>query len=164
MTHVVLGIGSNIDRERNIRLALEGLKSLGTLEVSPIVESDPVGYESSSRFFNLVVGVETTYSQEALRLLCKALERQSGRHPEEPRFSPKTLDIDLLLWGDCITDIDDHPRLPHPDILRYAHVLCPLALLYPTAKHPVTGLSYQALWEEKQTSWSSLQQLPPPVY
>lgn len=164
MTHVVLAIGSNIDRERNIDLALRGLKPLGTLEVSPIVESDPVGYDSTSRFYNLVIGVETTYSQSALHALCKALERQSGRCPNEPRFSPKTLDIDLLLWGDLITDADSHPCFPHPDILRYAHVLCPLSLLYPTAKHPIIGASYQVLWENKKAALPTLQQLPPPIF
>lgn len=163
MTFVVLGIGSNIERELNIRGALEGLKALGHLDASPIVESAPVGYDSTSHFYNLVVGVETDQPLDTVRTLCKQLERQSGRHPDEPRFSPKTLDVDLLLWGDTVTSPPAHPTLPHPDILRYAHVLCPLALLYPSHTHPVTGTTYQALWKERQATLPPLTVLMPPI-
>lgn len=156
MTHVVLGIGSNIERETNIHIALKGLGALGPLEISPVVESAPVGYDSMSYFYNLVIGVETALSLDEVRMRCKELERQSGRRSDEPRFSPKTLDIDLLLWGDTVTTPTQRPTLPHPEILRYAHVLCPLALLYPSAIHPVTGTSYQALWAERCTTFPPL--------
>lgn len=157
MTLAVLGLGSNIDRERNIRFALDSLSAaLGNLARSPIVESDPVGYDSTSRFYNVVVGVETDLPMMDVRALCKRLELQSGRHPDEPRFSPKTLDIDLLLWGDTVTSDGQHPVLPHPDIVRFAHVLYPLALLYPAARHPGTGTSYESLWEQHRADFPAL--------
>ena len=164
MTLAVLGIGSNIQREHNVRFALNALQAaLGPLELSPIVESDPVGYDSSSRFYNMVVGVDTEWPIEDVRQLCKRLERQSGRRADEPRFSPKTLDIDLLLWGDTITPEGQRPALPHPDIERFAHVLCPLALLYPSARHPVIGTLYSQLWEQQQAHRLPLTVLSPPT-
>lgn len=162
MTHVVLGIGSNIERERNVHFALEALSVLGRLEVSPIVESDPVGYDSTSRFYNMVVGVDTFWTLADVRALCKRLERQSGRRVDEPRFSPKTLDIDLLLWGDAISETGQHPVLPHPDILRFGHVLRPLSLLYPARIHPVARTCYKELWEQHQRDFSPLTVLAPP--
>ncbi|BBG30818.1 2-amino-4-hydroxy-6-hydroxymethyldihydropteridine diphosphokinase [Zymobacter palmae] len=164
MTLAVLGIGSNIGREHNIRTALDALSTaLGPLALSPIVESDPVGYDSTSRFYNIVVGVETDQKFQEVKALCKRLERQSGRRTDEPRFSPKTLDIDVLLWGDEVTSGDQHPILPHPDIERFAHVLCPLALLYPDATHPVERVSYKALWEQRKADLPVLTVLPPSV-
>lgn len=164
MIHAVLGIGSNVDRESNIRFALDSLSAaFGPLELSPIVETDPVGYDSTSRFYNMVVGVATDREFMDVRALCKQLERQSGRHCDEPRFSPKTLDIDVLLWGDTVSEIGQSPVLPHPDILRFSHVLCPLSLLYPTAIHPVVGASYVDLWKQHQHDFSPLAILPPPV-
>lgn len=143
MTFAVLGLGSNVAREAHIAYALKGLAALGTLNASPVVESDPVGYDSSSRFHNLVVGLHTDYRFEAVKQLCKRLECDTGRLLDEPRFSPKTLDIDILLW-------QDGQHAPHPDILCYAHVLCPMALLYPDMKHPGTDQTYRALWEARR--------------
>lgn len=164
MTLVVLGIGSNVDREHNVHFALNALRTaLGPLALSPIVESDPVGYDSSSRFYNMVVGVDTEWAIEDVRQLCKRLEHQSGRRTDEPRFSPKTLDIDLLLWGETVTPEGQRPALPHPDIARFAHVLCPLALLYPSAQHPVSGTSYGELWQQQRAQLPPLTVLSPPI-
>ena len=160
MTQVVLGLGSNVSRRTHLRCALAGLKALGPLDISPIVESDPVGYSSASRFYNLVVGFHTNIAVEQVIQLCKRLEREAGRSPDEPRFSPKTLDVDILLWNDDAPPEALSRRLPHPDILQHAHVLCPLALLYPDHRHPTQGQTYQTLWEARRAAFPKVIILP----
>ncbi len=147
---VFLGIGSNIDKEMAIYKALTLLdKAFGTLQISPVFESEAIGFDGNN-FYNLVVSFETTLQLSQIIVIYKEIEDKSGRDRSGPKFSARTLDIDLLLYGD---EVFNQPIiLPREEILENAFVLWPLSLIAPTEKHPLTGKSYAEHWEnyEKQ--------------
>jgi 2-amino-4-hydroxy-6-hydroxymethyldihydropteridine diphosphokinase len=146
MPRVFVSIGSNVDREENIRGAVESLtRRFGPLNLSTVYETKSVGFEGED-FFNLVVGFDSSESIEAIRTELHRIEDMHGRKREGvSRFSARTLDLDLILYGDVV---DPAVNLPHPDILRYAFVLGPLAELAPNLAHPVKGVPYHTLWQQ----------------
>lgn len=148
MPLAVLGLGSNIAREHHLRRALAALETLAapqTLSVSPVVESVPVGFDDARHFYNLVVAFDTFLAPQALEAECKTIERANGRPSGPAKLVARTLDIDLLLWGDAVGRFGD-VDLPREDILRYAFVLHPLSLLLPDHRHPTDGRSFADLW------------------
>ncbi len=146
MVRIFLGLGSNIDRERNIVAGLDALSDLlGELELSPVYDSSAVGFDGES-FLNLVVAAETALPVGALARRLREIEFAHGREPGATRFSSRRLDIDILTYGD-LTRTTDGVELPRGEILENAFVLRPLADLAPTALHPVTGHSYASLWD-----------------
>ena len=147
MPRVYVSIGSNIDREHNVRGAVRELAArYGTLALSPVYESRAVGF-TGGNFYNLVAGFDTGEPVESVKETLDRIESQFGRTREENRFGARTLDLDLLLYGDTVRH-DDRVDLPHPDIRRYAFVLRPLADIAPDGRHPETGLVYVKMWEQ----------------
>ncbi len=147
MPRVYVSIGSNIDRERNIRGAVDELATqYGPLTLSPVYESRAVGF-TGENFYNLVAGFDSGESIEGIKETLTRIESRFGRTRRENRFSPRTLDLDLLLYGDVVRH-DQQVKLPHPDIQRYAFVLRPLADIAPDGRHPETGLDYKKMWEQ----------------
>lgn len=145
MTRVYVGIGSNIDRDTNIKGGIVALKKqFGDVIVSRIYESPAFGFEGDN-FYNLVAGFDTSYSLNELAEKLRAIEYSFGRKRLAKRFLPRTLDIDLLLFGNMVCH-DDQYDLPRDDILRYAFVLCPLAEIAGQERHPELGESYSELW------------------
>ena len=158
MPRVYVGIGSNISKEENICGAVRELKAhYGRLTLSPVYESKALGFEGEN-FFNLVAGFDSVDSIEHLKETLFKIESQLGRVRQENRFSSRTLDLDLLLYGDTVRH-DDKANLPHPDIQRYAFVLCPLADIAPEVRHPETGLTCARMWQQfdagKQELWKT---------
>ncbi len=144
VTQVYLGIGSNIDREESIRNGLAALKLLyGSLQTSPVYESEAFGFEGDD-FYNLVVGFETELGIDEIEKQLKEIELQSGRKKSDTSYSPRTLDIDLLLYGNLICDKHELPRV---DVVKYAFVLKPLCDLAPDLIHPVENKIMSELWE-----------------
>ncbi|MFC4260241.1 2-amino-4-hydroxy-6-hydroxymethyldihydropteridine diphosphokinase [Marinobacter lacisalsi] len=142
---VFIGVGSNVDRERHIRAGLDALtREFGELQVSPVYESEAVGFDGSP-FLNLVVGLRTGMTVADLSRCLKAIEVEHGRKVNARRFSPRTLDLDILTYGDL-----DRPRdgveIPREEILLNAFVLRPLADLAGDCRHPVDGRTYRELW------------------
>lgn len=159
MTAVYVSIGSNIDREKHIIAALDALSaSFGELSISPVYESESVGF-SGEPFLNLAVGFETTLSLADLSLLLRSIEHANGRQRGEARFSARTLDIDILTWGTACGVLDGI-RLPREEILQNAFVLLPMAELAPDAVHPESGKSYATLWSEYDQSRQKLWRVP----
>ncbi|MBL1142585.1 MAG: 2-amino-4-hydroxy-6-hydroxymethyldihydropteridine diphosphokinase [Proteobacteria bacterium] len=143
MTQVYLGIGSNIERETSIRDGLAALKSsYGQLQISPVYESKAYGFEGDD-FYNLVVSFETDIDIDGIEKQLKEIERQSGRRQSDSSYCPRTLDIDLLLFGDLVCDKHELPRV---DITEYAFVLKPLCDLAPDLLHPVEKKTMSELW------------------
>jgi 2-amino-4-hydroxy-6-hydroxymethyldihydropteridine diphosphokinase len=146
MPRAYVSVGSNIDREDNVRSGLAYLRErYGDLRVSPVYESEAVGFLGSP-FYNLVVGFD---AQDPLDDICKhllAIELQQGRRRGRHRFCPRTLDLDLLLYGHDVRR-NGRCRVPRPEILEHAFVLRPLADVAPTECHPELGLSFGELWE-----------------
>lgn len=155
MAKVYLGLGSNIDPERNLRIAIDELRArFGSLESSSVYRSKAVGFDGAD-FLNLVVGIETDASPEAIGAEIEAIHELVGRRRGKAKFSSRPLDIDLLLYDDLVRETPE-PRVPRPDILEYSFVLAPLAEIAPTLVHPVTGKCIEAHWREFERSTQPL--------
>lgn len=147
MTLAYLGLGSNIDRERNLRGGVARLReSFPGLRLSTVYESEAVGFNGAP-FLNLVAEIETELSVGELAALLRTIEKEHGRERGEKKFSSRTLDIDILTYGAETGEIEG-VSLPRDEILRYAFVLAPLAELAPETLHPTVGRSYRSLLEE----------------
>ena len=143
---VYISIGSNVDRARYVTAALDALDQwFGELTISPVYESEAVGFDGSP-FYNLVVGVDTALSVGELSRRFKQLEAENGRRRGAPKFSARTLDLDILTYGDQVGVIEG-VELPRGEILKNAFVLRPLADIAPALTHPVCGETYGALWQ-----------------
>ena len=146
MARVYISIGSNIDREQHILAALDALQScFSKLILSSVYESEAVGFDGSP-FYNLVVGIDTQQSVAELSASFKQLEADNGRRRDVPKFSGRTLDLDILTYDDQVGTIDG-VELPRGEILKNAFVLLPLAEIAPNELHPVLRKSYQELWD-----------------
>ena len=142
---VYVGAGSNIEPEKNLRLALAELAArYGELTCSSVYRTRAVGFEGAD-FLNMVVAFRTGQSPEAINAELEKIHDLAGRRRGEGRFSNRTLDLDLLLYGDRVSR-PPAPELPRPDVRRYAFVLAPLAELAPDLRHPETGETMRAIW------------------
>ena len=156
---VFLSLGSNIDREHNIRSGLNALaRVFAPLAISPVYESEAVGFDGDA-FYNLVVGLQTTLSVGELTACLKGIEKDHGRVRGEKKFSSRTLDIDILTYDDRVGEVDG-VQLPRDEILKHAFVLKPLVDLAPDALHPETQTSYQALLKAADFSGQDLWVVP----
>lgn len=145
MARVYIGVGSNVDRDHNIRAGVKVLRQqFGELVLSPVYESTSVGFDSDN-FLNLVVGFDTELELTVLAKQLREMEYKFGRNRKEPRFSPRTLDLDILLYDDVITN-EGYLQVPRGDIDKYAFVLRPLADIAAEMRHPLTGQRYSDLW------------------
>jgi len=145
MERVFLSVGSNVERDDNIPRGLVALaERFGPLAVSTIYECPAVGFDGDD-FYNLVVAFDSNEPVAEVYAAIHAIEDRFGRDRSAAKFSPRTLDIDLLLYGDRILR-DGRLILPRPEIDRVAFVLAPLAELASNRLHPVHGEPYTALW------------------
>jgi 2-amino-4-hydroxy-6-hydroxymethyldihydropteridine diphosphokinase len=146
MSRVWLSLGSNIDRERHIRGAVQALReTFGELIVSRVYESESVGFKGGA-FFNLVVGFDTERPPQELCRFFRTIEAAHGRERCGEKFASRTLDIDLLIYGDQ-TIKQGKVEIPREEITQYAFVLLPLAEVAGDERHPVLGMSYRELWQ-----------------
>ena len=145
MARVAVSIGSNLERERNVKDALTALgKTFGKLSRSPVYESAAYGFNGPP-FYNLVVVFETSLDVCAVREKIQAIENQQGREMGENRSGSRSLDLDLLLYDDAVFH-DQGLDVPRREIFEHAYVLKPLADLLPATPHPVTGESFADIW------------------
>lgn len=156
MPRVYLGLGSNIDRERHIRAAVRDLEErFGVLLISPVYESVAVGFEGD-HFYNLVVGLDTDLSVGELSVLMRAIEDANGRVRGGPKFSARTLDIDILTYGNACGEIEG-VQLPRDEVLKNAFVLRPLADIAGQDRHPETARPFAEHWDaydqQRQKLW-----------
>ena len=155
MTAIYLSLGSNVERHKKITAALDALADLfGELQVSSVYESESVGF-AGSHFFNLVVGADTDLSIAELSETLKRIEDNNGRKRNGPKFSPRTLDIDILTYGDFV-GVEAGVELPRAEITQNAFVLLPLAEIAPLTKHPQLQQTYQELWASYDQASQSL--------
>jgi len=146
MVTAYLSLGSNIDRYRHISAALDALTArFGGLVISPVYESEAVGFDGDN-FLNLVVGIETDLPVGGLSAELKRIEDENGRLRSGPKFSARTLDIDVLTV-DQLSGEHDGVLLPRDEVETNAFVLRPLADIAAGDIHPLTGLSYGAMWQ-----------------
>lgn len=146
MSSAYVSVGSNIDRVRSLRNGVEAMqRCFGKLILSSVYESDAEGFEGD-RFYNLVVRFNANDIDEVEQVLHR-IEMDNGRAREAEKFSSRTLDLDLLLFGDAVL-AGQGIYVPRKEITHYAFVLWPLAELAPELKHPISGKTYRQLWGE----------------
>ena len=142
MTTAYVGLGSNLgDRARLIE---EAAMLIGAARLSTVIETEPWGYENQPKFLNAVAEVETPLAARQLLDHLLDVERRLGRERVGAQWGPRTIDLDLLLYGD---ETIDEPGLvvPHPRLTERDFVLRPLAELVPSLKIPGNGTVQEAL-------------------
>jgi 2-amino-4-hydroxy-6-hydroxymethyldihydropteridine diphosphokinase len=136
MTLAYVGLGSNLgDRESLIRRAAE---QIGALRLSELRETEPWGYEKQPRFLNAVAEIETELPPRRLLDHLLDVEARLGRERVGPKWGPRTIDLDLLLYGDEVVD-EDGLTIPHPRLHERRFVLEPLAEIAPELVIPGQG-------------------------
>ena len=156
MTRVYVGIGSNIEREKNIDGGLAALEShYGAIDISPVYEARSVGFEGDD-FFNLVAAFDTSKDVDEVEKELRQIEYVHGRSRNETRFSSRTLDIDLLLYNGLVSK---KHKIPREDITKYAFVIKPLFDLAPDLVHPETGQSIAEIWNTFEFNQEELKQI-----
>jgi 2-amino-4-hydroxy-6-hydroxymethyldihydropteridine diphosphokinase len=155
MARIYISLGSNISRERNTRSGIKALRErFGALELSTEYESEAVGFEGHD-FYNMVIACEVSESVHDINRALGAIEDAHGRDRSGPRFSSRTLDLDLLLYDDLVLD-QQGLKLPREEILKNAFVLWPLAEIAPARLHPITHKSYAEHWATFDKSQENL--------
>lgn len=158
MARIFISVGSNVDREKHVRAGVKALaQAFGEIEISSVFESEPVGFDGHA-FYNFVVAASTNVDVLQVVSLLKQIEQQNGRLPGDKKFAPRTLDLDLLLYDELVTD--EGVQLPRGEIPHNAFVLWPLAELAPELVHPVLKQSYQNLWQAYDKSSQKLWKIP----
>ena len=148
MPEIYISIGSNINRQQNIQRAVSLLvANFSNIKCSKVYESEAVGFDGDA-FYNLVVKTNTTESLETVLQTLKKIELECGRKNNNPekKFAPRTIDLDLLLFGNKVFH-NEHIDIPRKDITEYAFVLLPLSELAPDLQHPELKISMGDLWQ-----------------
>ncbi len=145
-TQVFLDIGSNIEREKNIQSCVDELRmAFPDISFSKAYESDALGFDGDP-FINLSAALQTRLSYDELKHYLKELEDRHARKRNNDKFIARTLDVDILLFGDLVLqpDID----LPRAEILKFPFVLYPLAEIAADVIHPVENKTIGDLAKE----------------
>ena len=135
MSQIFIGVGSNLDREKNIASCISRLRSnYESFSMSPIYETSSMGF-TGPNFYNLVCKFETNEKLQELKMSLNKIEMDHGRTHGETKFSSRTLDIDILYYDSLVMEIDNI-KGPRDEIIRYDFVLRPLVDLAPDFIHP----------------------------
>ncbi|HJS89354.1 MAG TPA: 2-amino-4-hydroxy-6-hydroxymethyldihydropteridine diphosphokinase [Steroidobacteraceae bacterium] len=146
MPKVYIAAGSNIEPERYLAMAVRELeRQFPGARFSPWYRNPAVGFEGAD-FINLVAGFETELTISEVLARLHAIEALCGRPREAPRWAPRSMDLDVLLYGDLVCQ-EPHLKLPRPDLLKRAYMLGPLAALAPEVVHPTAGKTIGELWQ-----------------
>ncbi len=146
VTRVYLSLGSNIEPERHLRLGVQELATrYRDLELSPVYRNAAVGFDGAE-FMNLAARCDVTETLEELLADLAQIHDLAGRARGEQRFADRTLDIDVLMYGEL--PVDTPVELPRSDILKYSFVLKPMCDIAPDEVHPVTGRTMAAHWAD----------------
>ena len=154
-----LGLGSNVDADSHIRAGIRELeRDFGNVSLSPVYSSAAVGFDGDD-FINLVARVKTDMQPLELREYLRNLEDRFGRKREVAKFSDRTLDIDILLYDDLVV-FSPLLEIPRAEIMKFAHVLKPLADLDPDLLHPLELRTMADIWKNSGLKDDYLKLLP----
>ena len=144
---VYVAAGSNVDAERNLALAARELRHVfGAVRFSPAYRNVAVGFEGPD-FINLVAAFETTRGVHEVVAELQRIEGLCGRARDAPKWAPRSMDLDILLYG---ATLSDQPGLvlPRPDLVKRPYMLGPMADVAPGERHPTLGRKMGDLWAE----------------
>ncbi len=145
MPQVHIAIGSNVDPEHHVARAAELLlQAYPDIRFSSWYRNRAVGFEGED-FVNAVAGFSTSQPVEQVISRLHDIETACGRPRDAPRWAPRSMDLDILLYGDRVCD-EPQLKLPRPDLLKRAYMLGPLAELAPGLMHPTAGATIGELW------------------
>lgn len=146
MTLAYVSGGSNLDAEKNLATAARALiaRHPGT-RFSRCYRNQAIGFEGPD-FINFVAEVPVAGTPALLKGELECIETQCGRSRDAPKWAPRAMDLDILLFGDVVQDVPGL-RLPRPDLLRWGFMLGPLAELAPQLPHPTAGATIGELWQ-----------------
>jgi len=143
---VYISLGSNIDREVLTRAGVMSLRRhFGEVILSSVYKSEAVGFDGED-FYNMVIALQTDIDVHQVSKILHQIEDEFGRDRSGPRFSSRTLDLDLLLYDDLVLD-EEKLQIPRDEILERAFVLWPLAEVAPDLVHPHIQKTYAELWQ-----------------
>jgi 2-amino-4-hydroxy-6-hydroxymethyldihydropteridine diphosphokinase len=141
----LLSLGSNEQPERFLRAAVDELRArFGEVVVSPVYRTPAAGFDGPD-FLNCAAAIRSDLEPQALNDWLHALEDRHGRRRDVPRFSSRTLDVDIVYFDDRVMRGEGNLQLPRPE-LKHAFVLKPLADIAPDFVDPVQGRTLAALW------------------
>ncbi len=159
MPEVYVAAGSNVAPEENLARAVEELKAaFPGVRFSPWYKNRAVGF-SGEDFINLVAGFSTALPLSEVLQRLHAIETLCGRPRGAPRWAPRSMDLDVLLYGDLVCD-EPGVKLPRPDLLKRAYMLGPLAALAPEVMHPSEHVTVGELWRRFDRAAHPLEALP----
>lgn len=148
MATAYLSLGSNIAPGANLRAAVAALREgFGGVLLSPVYRTAAVGFEGAD-FLNAAARIRTRLGPIALNDWLHALEQRRGRRRDVPRFSSRTLDIDIVLYDDLVMSGPGHLQLPRAELLTQAFVLKPMADIAPDLVHPLRHATLAGLWRD----------------
>ncbi|NMA55321.1 MAG: 2-amino-4-hydroxy-6-hydroxymethyldihydropteridine diphosphokinase [Firmicutes bacterium] len=149
MPQAIIALGSNIgNKEQNIKRALEKMKERGlrVTEISPLIETEPYGYQNQDTFLNGACIVKTNLSPLELLKLLQDIEQEMGR-VRKIRWGPRNIDLDIIFYDDLIMD-ENELKIPHPDAHNRLFVLGPIYELAPFFVHPIYNKTVAQLYKE----------------
>ncbi|MGF1720131.1 2-amino-4-hydroxy-6-hydroxymethyldihydropteridine diphosphokinase [Vibrio kyushuensis] len=146
MITTYIGVGTNVERKKHVEAAIAELSQLGEqLKLSSIYECASVGFDSDA-FYNLVVEMKTSMSLTDLSQSLRKIEISWGREEFAEKYQDRTLDLDIILFGDEVRD--SGPQLPRCDIFKYPFVIQPLYELCPDLHIPSDGRTVRQVWRQ----------------
>ena len=160
MPAVYVAAGSNVEPEYNLALATQLLRrEFPDVRFSPWYRNRAVGFEGAD-FINFVAGFTTSLPKNEVLARLYAIEVACGRPRDAPRWAPRSMDLDVLLFGDLVCD-EPKLKLPRPDLLKRAFMLGPLAALAPELMHPTEKVTIGELWERFDRAAHELVEVEP---
>ena len=156
MTDVYVAAGSNVDPVNHLRMAVDALRqAYPSLRVSPAYRNKAVGFTGDD-FINLVAGFSTNDPVARVREQLQAIETLCGRPPLAPKWAARSMDLDILLFGQLIST-EPGFVIPRPDLLRRPYMLKPMADIAPDVVHPQLQKSMRELWESFDSAGHEMQ-------
>lgn len=158
MAQLYISLGTSIERDKYLQRGLTSLANeFGHLTLSSLFESEAIGFKGPD-FYNMVIVVKTDKSIEDIAAILKRIEREHGRKVNADKYTPRTLDLDLLLFDDLI--LEQPVQIPRDEITKNAFVLWPLAEIAGDKIHPVIKQSYFELWSAYNKDKQKLTKVP----